>query len=74
MKVIDHATQIFNVKGTVMNMTKFGIVPENIAVRYSIDRDGYTTVSFSDDKNTMIHIIVNNRFKEMCKEIINGAL
>ena len=68
MKV--HVTKMFKTDGMVMNPNKFGIVPEKVAVRYSIG-DEVMTVSFSDDIETSIQIVVNDGFKQMAREILN---
>ena len=68
MKV--HVTKMFKADGMVMNPNKFGIIPEKVAVRYSMGTDGLMTVSFSDDIETSIQIVVNDGFKAMAREIL----
>lgn len=68
---MNHVTKMFKADGMVMNPNKFGIIPEKVAVRYSINTDGFITVSFSDDIETSIQIIVNDGFKAMAREILN---
>ena len=67
---MNHVTKMFKTDGMVMNPNKFGIIPEKVAVRYSINTDGFITVSFSDEIETSIQIVVNDGFKQMAREIL----
>ena len=66
--MINHTTKMFKAEGyeTVDTYIKRC----KVTVRYSISKDGTASVSFSDDKSVMLHILVDDNIKKMARELL----
>ena len=45
--MIKHITKMFKTDGIIMGPNSVEIIPERVSVRYSIEPNGFSTVSFS---------------------------
>lgn len=68
--MIKHITKMFKADGIILGPNSIGIIPERVSVIYSIALNGFSTVSFSDDKNTSIQVVVDDNFKKMARELL----
>lgn len=63
-----NTTKMFKAEG-VENLDSL-VRPAKVTVRYTIGNDGIASVSFSDDKMVMLHILVDDNFKKMARELL----
>ena len=68
--MIKHTTKMFKTDGIILSPNSVGIIPERVSVRYSIEANGFSTVSFANDKNISIQVVVDDNFKKMARELL----
>ena len=65
-----HTTKQFKTDGIIMGANTVGLIPQRITVRYSMEQNGFASVSFANDKNISIQVVVDDNFKKMARELL----